>query len=120
MGGSFLLVFFLNSILFTIIFWLLTVFCESYFNKKNSKNRKKFYECGFKSISDFSITINIKFSMVAIFLLLYDIEFIFLVPFLFNYLYANFIIFFIFLFFITLIILSLVFDIFYNSFDLSI
>ena len=46
--------------------------------------KKQFYECGFKSISDINIQINLNFVMLCIFLILYDIEFTFLFPILFK------------------------------------
>jgi NADH:ubiquinone oxidoreductase subunit 3 (subunit A) len=68
-----------NLILIGLIFWLLTDLTEYFYSKKQHTNKKLFYECGFRSISDIKITININFQMVAVFLILYDIEFIFLI-----------------------------------------
>jgi NADH:ubiquinone oxidoreductase subunit 3 (subunit A) len=68
-----------NLILMGFIFWLLTDLTEYFYSKKQHMHKKLFYECGFRSISDIKITININFQMVAVFLILYDIEFVFLI-----------------------------------------
>lgn len=77
--------FFLKNIfLFSIIFWVL-LYLSSYFYKiKNQSSKKHFCECGFKSLSDLNIQININFTMLCIFLILYDVEFVLLFPVLFN------------------------------------
>lgn len=74
-----------------------------FYKKKEHTSKKQFYECGFKSLTDSNVTININFTIMAIFLVLYDIEFTLMFPILFNLgiitLYQLFI-FYIFIFFI--------------------
>ena len=74
-----------NVLIFSIIFWLLTWGAEYFFTKKPQLTKKQFYECGFKSISELNIQVNYNFFMLAVFLILYDIEFTFLYPVLFNF-----------------------------------
>ena len=77
--------------------------------------KKQYYECGFKSISDVNIQINLNFILLCVFLILYDIEFTLLLPILLNF-YNIFIFqYLIFLFFILLILLSLFYDIQMNA-----
>jgi NADH:ubiquinone oxidoreductase subunit 3 (subunit A) len=110
MGDIIILYFLQNVLIFGVIFWLLTWGAEYFFKKKNHLTKKQFYECGFRTLSELNIQININFSMICVFLILYDIEFTLLFPILFNILYLNFFSFFILIFFIFLIILSLFYD----------
>lgn len=77
--------------------------------------KKQFYECGFKSISDINLQINLNFVMLCVFLILYDIEFVFLFPILFNF--SNILLFqlYIYIIFIYLILISLYYDIQMNA-----
>jgi NADH:ubiquinone oxidoreductase subunit 3 (subunit A) len=77
--------------------------------------KKQYYECGFKSISDINLQINLNFILLCVFLILYDIEFTLLFPALFNFSSITLIQYFIFLFFVILIILSLYYDIQMNA-----
>lgn len=83
--GSSLAVFFIGNVLvFGLIFWLLTWLTEWFFQKKRHQAKAQFYECGFRAVSDLNLQINVNFSIVCAFLILYDIEFVFLFPALFN------------------------------------
>lgn len=110
MGDIVILFLVQNILIFCVIFWLLSWAGEFFYKKKNHFSKRNFYECGFKSTSDVNIQINFNFSMICVFLILYDIEFTLLIPVFFNMnlvVYFNFILI---LFFIILIILSLVYD----------
>lgn len=103
-----------NVLTFGIIFWLLTWGAEYFFTNKQQLTKKQFYECGFKGISELNIQINLNFFMLAVFLILYDIEFTLLFPILFNfsvYSVVEFVFMFVFIFFI---ILSLFYDWLHN------
>jgi NADH:ubiquinone oxidoreductase subunit 3 (subunit A) len=88
----------------------LTWVAEYFFSKKEQVSKKQFYECGFKTISDINIQINLNFSLVCVFLILYDVEFTFLYPVLFNLSTIDHMGFFIFILFISFLILALVYD----------
>ena len=109
-GDIVLLYLFQNILVFVMIFWLLTWGGEYFYKVKNHAAKKQFYECGFKTISDLNIQININFAMLCIFLILYDVEFIFLFPFLFNVGVVGFFQVLIFFIFIILILMSLFYD----------
>lgn len=80
-----LLLFFKNTFVVSILFWLLTFFGNYFYDRFEYKNREDYYECGFKTTSDLNFNLNFSFFISGIFLVLYDIELIFLIPFLFNY-----------------------------------
>ena len=73
MGDIMLLFLLQNIFIFSMIFWLLTWATEYFYKKKIHKTKKQFYECGFKSISEINIQINLNFALLCIFLILYDI-----------------------------------------------
>lgn len=103
-----------NVLTFGIIFWLLTWAAEYFYTNKQQLTKKQFYECGFKAISELNIQVNFNFFMLAVFLILYDIEFTLLFPILFNFNLFSFIEYIIFYCFIILIIASLVYDWIHN------
>ncbi len=105
--------------IFSLIFWVLTWAAEYFFKKKNVKTKAQFYECGFKSISELNIQINLNFSIICVFLILYDVEFIFLYPLFFNFFFLNITIFYTFLIFFFFILYSLIYDVIQNSLTLS-
>lgn len=78
--------------------------------KKNHIYKKKYYECGFSAISDINIAININFLLIGIFLILYDIEFTFLFPFIININLCTLYSLIIFSLFYLLIVVSLLYD----------
>jgi NADH:ubiquinone oxidoreductase subunit 3 (subunit A) len=103
-----------NVLLFGIIFWLLTWGAEYFYTNKQQLTKKQFYECGFKAISELNIQVNLNFFMLAVFLILYDVEFTLLFPVLFNFSFISFTEFFFFFFFLSLIIISLFYDWIHN------
>jgi NADH:ubiquinone oxidoreductase subunit 3 (subunit A) len=104
-----------NVLIFLLIFWLLTWLTEYFFKKKQHLTKRQFYECGFRTLSELNIQINVNFSLLCIFLILYDIEFTFLFPFLFNILNIGLVEFFFFFFFLILIFFSLYYDWQFNA-----
>lgn len=80
-----LIFFFKNTLLISLLFWFLTFVGNFFFDRIEYKNREDFYECGFKTTSDLNFNLNFSFFISGLFLILYDIELIFLIPFLFNY-----------------------------------
>ena len=83
--GDIVIFFFLKNVLvFSGIFWALLLISSYFYKIKNQQSKKHFCECGFKSLSDINIQININFAMLCIFLILYDIEFTLIFPILFN------------------------------------
>lgn len=110
MGSVFMWLLLNNIFVFSFVFWALTWAGEYFFKKKNHNSKKNFYECGFQSNSDINIQINLNFSMLCVFLILYDIEFAILIPGLFNIAFATNITYIIIILFTLIIITSLVYD----------
>lgn len=100
----------INVAVFCMIFWGLTIAGEKFYKKKDHTSKKQFYECGFKSLSANHIGININFTLLAVFLILYDVEFTMLYPALFNFSYITFSQYAFFVIFILFIIVSLYYD----------
>lgn len=119
MGSIIIFAFVQNVFLFSLIFWLLTWLGEWYANPKEHKTKRQFYECGFKAISDVNIHVNLNFSLICVFLILYDIEFTFLYPLLFNWSTVDALAFFLAGVFIALLIFALIYDLNYNATDLT-
>nr|YP_010049533.1 NADH dehydrogenase subunit 3 [Strombidium cf. sulcatum]QPL15938.1 NADH dehydrogenase subunit 3 [Strombidium cf. sulcatum] len=72
-------------------------------------NRRDYYECGFKPQQQKPIKISMQFLLICVFFLLYDIELIFLFPFVAGYTYSGLIdllliFFFVFVFFLSLLV----------------
>lgn len=110
MGDIVILYLLQNILLFGLIFWFLTWGSEYFFTKKNHLATKQFYECGFKSLSDLNMQINLNFSMICVFLILYDIEFTLIYPIIFNISNSSILELVFVVFFTFLIILSLLYD----------
>lgn len=109
--GDIVIIFFLqNVVIFSLIFWFLTWAGGFFFKKKNHTTKRNFYECGFSSLTDIHIQINLNFALLCIFLILYDIEFTFLFPILFNLHNVTLLQFFFFFLFVLAIGLSLLYD----------
>lgn len=86
------------------------VIASFFYKIKNQSSKRHFCECGFKSLSDINIQINLNFVMLCVFLILYDIEFTLLFPILLNIVSVGYMQYFIFILFIILLILSLLYD----------
>lgn len=110
MGDVILIVFFKNILVFSLIFWILLFVCGFFYKIKNQISKRHFCECGFKSLSDLNIQININFVMLCIFLILYDIEFTLLFPILLNTFYIGITQYIFFILFLILIFFSLLYD----------
>lgn len=88
-----------------------------YYSNKNFTYKLNFYECGFKSITNIKVQYNINFILIILFLLIYDGEFLILIPISLNISLLNFISIFILLFFMLLLIITLIYDLIYNSLE---
>lgn len=110
MGDIIIFFFCQNIIVFSLIFWVLTWACEYFYKKRTHISKKQIYECGFKTFDSLNIQINLNFILLCIFLVLYDIEFVFLIPVIFNIQSLYLLSYVILLIFVFLILLSLVYD----------
>lgn len=74
---------FLVNFLVVIIIAILSIFSfKNIFNRFGliKKNRREFYECGFKPVIQKPITFSIQFLIICFFFLIYDIELVFSFP----------------------------------------
>lgn len=117
MIGVFFLQIVLNSILFSFLFWGLTFLAKYTYSNKFYNYKLNFYECGFKNITKVKTNYEVNFILVLLFLLIYDGEFLILIPFT---LYSNFLTFEIMvsiMFFVCWFVITLVFDYAYHALE---
>ena len=117
MVGSVFLVISINALLFSFIFWVLT-FCAKWFYSNKYYNYKlNFYECGFKSLTNYKVNYSINYVLLILFLLIYDGEFLILIPFSLNVSLITFNSLFLLGFFMIWLIFSLLIDYIYSALD---
>lgn len=75
---------FQNIFILMLIFWLLSWLGDKFYKNKYYKNTLESYECGFLNVFTLKISFNMSFFLIVCLLILYDIEFIFLIPLYFN------------------------------------
>ncbi len=107
----------INAIVFSFIFWLLTFLFKYFYSNYNFNYKLNFYECGFKSLTNIKIQYNINFILIVLFILIYDGEFLLLIPVGLNVSVLNFSSVMILLLFLLLLIFTLIFDLIYNSLE---
>lgn len=107
----------INATIFSFIFWILTFGLKYFYSNKNFNNKLSFYECGFKSLTNIKIQYNVNFILLLLFLLIYDGEFLILIPFALNIAIMNFIPLFVLIIFITLLLITLLLDLVYNTLE---
>lgn len=117
MIGSIVIYIVVYASLFSLIFWILTFLLKYYYSNKNFEYKLNFYECGFKSLSNIKIQYNINFILIILFLVIYDGEFLFLIPFALNISILNFTSLFLIFFFLYLLIITIIYDLIYNSLE---
>lgn len=110
MAGVIFLQLIINAIAFSFIFWILTFVAKAFFSNKYYDYKLNFYECGFKNISRKKINYEINYVMIVLFLLIYDGEFLFLIPFALNTRWCSSTVCFCFIFFIVWLVIALLFD----------
>lgn len=99
-----------NIFLLTLLFWLLSFLGTKFFKKKNYRAATELFECGFLTTHTLNLNFNYNFLITATLLILYDIEFFFLLPVLFNYSLVTLSVIFTYFFFIIYIVISFVYD----------
>lgn len=99
-----------NIFLLTLLFWLLSFLGVKFFKKKNYRATAELFECGFLTTHTLNLTFNYNFLITATLLILYDVEFFFLLPALFNYSLISVECILAYLLFTSLIVVSFVYD----------
>ena len=117
MTGVLFLNIIINAILFSFIFWILTFLSKTFYTNKYFNYKYNFYECGFKNLTKKKISYDINYILLVLFLLIYDGEFLILIPFAFNITYLSVEIIIAVVFFIIWLIVALIFDYAYGALD---
>jgi len=80
LGNFFISFMCVNILLVSTLFWLLTYI--GYIVRDDFENYDIgiFYECGFRSLQKVNIKFNLNTLVLSLFLILYEIEFLFLIP----------------------------------------
>jgi len=115
--GLFMLIIIFNTIIFSFIFWVLTYLSKWFYSNKYYNYKLNFYECGFMSLTNYKITYNINFMLLILFLLIYDGEFLVLIPIALNVLVTTFNIYAILFFFGFWLLITLFFDYIHNTLE---
>jgi len=117
MAGILVFALIINAIVFSFIFWILTFVSKFYYSNKYYNTKLNFYECGFKSLTQFQVNYSINFTLLVLFLLLYDGEFLILIPFSLNVLSSTFSTYFIIFYFLIWLYLTLILDYIFNALE---
>lgn len=117
MAGNLISSLIINAVLFSLIFWVLTFLSKYFYSNKYFNAKLNFYECGFKSLTQFQISYNINFLVLILFLLIYDGEFLLLIPFSLNIVISGFKSYLIILYFLVWLYLTLILDFMFNALD---
>lgn len=117
MAGNLVFLLTINAIVFSFIFWILTFISKYYYSNKYYNTKLNFYECGFKSLTQFQINYSVNFIILVLFLLLYDGEFLVIIPFSLNILISNLSSFIVLLYFLLWLYLTLLLDYVFNALD---
>lgn len=107
----------INAVFFSFIFWILTFIFKFYYSNKSYNYKLNFYECGFKSLTNIKIQYSINFTLIMLFLLIYDGEFLILTPLALNISLLNLYSILILCIFIIFLIITLIIDYVYNSLE---
>ena len=81
MVSNFLINIIVNTLIFSFLFWLITFLLKYFYSNKYFKNKYNYYECGFKSLTINQIKYSVNYILVILFLIIYDGEFLILIPF---------------------------------------
>lgn len=117
MTGIILLFLVRNSFLFSLIFWILTFLSKSVFSNLYSNYKLNFYECGFKSLNKVRVSYEINFLLLILLIILYDSEFLILIPFALNISIYSLEVSVSLIVFLFWFLLSFLFDFFLNALD---
>lgn len=117
MVGSLVNELIISAFLFSFIFWLLTFIAKYYYSNKFYSFKLNFYECGFKSLNKFQISYPINFILLILFLLLYDGEFLIIIPLSLNIAISSFASLVLFLYFLIWLHLTLLLDYIFSAIE---
>ncbi len=117
MASNYIVLFTLNAIFFSIIFWFITFLLKIYYSNKYYKYKYNYYECGFKSLTNLNVKYSINFILLVLFLIIYDGEFLLLIPYSLNVSFTSEFSFYLVIFFFYWLLLTLFIDNMYNTLE---
>lgn len=71
----------INAVIFSFIFWALTFFAKFTYSNKYTNHKLNYYECGFKNLTNNKPKYELNFVAMLLFIVIYDGEFLLLIPF---------------------------------------
>ena len=89
MAGVLFLHLIISAFFFSFIFWILTFVSKALYTNKYYTYKLNFYECGFKNLTKQKISYELNYIMLILFLLIYDGEFLILIPYGFNNIFLS-------------------------------
>ena len=98
---------FQNIFVVTFLFWAISTGGKLSFKLRKWKNNLELFECGFLSSIKYNIHFNFNFIIIVWLLIIYDVEFFFVIPYLFNWTYMAPQSFWIYVFFLSIVIVTL-------------
>ena len=101
---------FQNIIVLSFVFWALSCSSKKTFKLKKYKHDLELFECGFFSSNRFNMHFNLHFLFIVWLLIIYDVEFFFLIPHIFNWSYVTPQFLLIYGFFLSSVIITLLYD----------
>ena len=115
MGNFYVFFTFGNIVIVSTVFWVLTYL--GYLVRDEFVNYEVglFYECGFKSLQNVNIKFNLNSIIAALFVILYEIEFILIIPYSFSVTILDINVVPLLFLFLLSIVVTLVFDVFTHS-----
>lgn len=111
---TFLLIFFFSSFFFSIILLIISLILVY---QKPDKEKLSSYECGFFPFDDARMKYEARFYIIGILYIIFDVELMFLIPWVVAYSSLNFFSIFIGLFFILILLFGFFFELFLKVFD---
>lgn len=104
----------ISAFFFSFLFWILTFLGKWFYSSHFFSYKLVYYECGFKAVRRLTYQLNINFSLLILFVIIYDGEFFILVPASLNFYFTNFLMLVVFFFFFSWLLIVLYFDYIYS------
>ena len=107
----------INAVVFSFIFWVLTFLAKALYTNQYYNYKLNFYECGFKNLTTTRVNYNLNYILLILFLLVYDGEFLILIPVALNLSLLSVEVILAVSFFVVWLLVALFFDLAYSALD---
>lgn len=95
----------------------MTFAAKWFYSNKYYNYKLNYYECGFRSLTNYKVHYKVSYVLLVLFLLIYDGEFLILIPFSLNFFLINVELFILLIFFLVWLLLTLIIDFTFNALD---